>query len=137
MEFKTCFNLGDIVEIASQQTSNNDPFLSLSLGRIVEIVVRYATAYEHDILYNVSINNGEKTVLAADPEYCNLDRCCNQKEAEINSQIYKVIRHYIPYDADYIGTEFRADAGVINRNAPVCGGIEKPGLGISNPRVSS
>ena len=115
MEFKTCFNLGDIVEI----------------------VVRYATAYEHDILYNVSINNGEKTVLAADPEYCNLDRCCNQKEAEINSQIYKVIRHYIPYDADYIGTEFRADAGVINRNAPVCGGIEKPGLGISNPRVSS
>ena len=69
MEFKTCFNLGDIVEIASQQTSNNDPFLSLSLGRIVEIVVRYATAYEYDILYNVSINNGEKTVLAADPAF--------------------------------------------------------------------
>lgn len=138
MEFRTCFNLGDILEIVQQPTSGTkcDPSLPL-LGRIVDIVVRYVTPYDYDIYYSVNINNGERIELAADPEYCDLDRNCDQKECEKLNQIYKVIRHYIPYDADYIGTDFRADAGVINRNAPICatsGG--KAGVEISNLRRS-
>lgn len=115
MIIETCFNLGDILEISMPPTSgakSGDPITPM-LGRIDDIVVHYASTADYDVYYRVSINNGDRFELAADPEFCNIDRQCDQKEVERLGPIYKVIRHYIPYDSEYPHSNFRADMGMI------------------------
>ena len=135
MVFETCFNLGDILEIMIPPTSgakSGDPITPM-LGRIVDIVVHYASPSDYDIYYRVNINNGDRFELAADPEFCNIDRECDQKEAERLGTIYKVIRHYTPYDSEYPNSNFRADMGIVTADIKPCVSGQ---LVVSKPRIS-